>query len=64
MKENDLVYHSLTERIGIVIRAGEPAFGCPGAIYVVWTTQGLSLFGPGSKEWCSRSQLELLSECR
>ncbi len=61
MKAGDIVRHPLTERLGVVTRIGEPAFGMPGSIRVMWTTQGLSLFGAGSKEWCSERQLELLT---
>mgnify|MGYP001415453841 CR=1 FL=1 len=32
-----------------------------GAIHVVWTTQGDSLFGPGHKEWCDERSLDLLT---
>jgi hypothetical protein len=61
MKAGDIVRHPLTEQIGIIIRIGEPAYGCPGSIRVMWTTQGLSLFSPGSQEWCSERNLELLT---
>ena len=60
MKAGDVVRHPLTERLGVVTRIGEPAFGCPGSIRVMWTTQGLSLFPVGSKEWCSERQLEVV----
>ena len=61
MKVGDIVKNFLTEQIGIIIRIGEPAYGCPGSIRVMWTTQGDSLFGPGSQEWCGESSLELLT---
>ena len=61
MQAGDLVRHPLTEQIGIIIRIGEPAYGCPGSIRVMWTTQGLSLFGAGSQEWCSERNLEPLT---
>ena len=56
MKVNDLVFHRLTEQIGIVIgTAGFHTF------HVLWTTQGESLFGPGTKEWCDERSLDLLT---
>ena len=61
MKAGDIVRHFLTEQIGIIIRISEPAYGCPGSIRVMWTTQGLSLFDPGTHEWCSQRNLELLT---
>ena len=61
MKVGDIVRNPLTEQIGVIIRIGEPAFGCPGSLRVMWTTQGLSLFGPGAQEWCSQRNLELLT---
>lgn len=62
MKVGDLVRSPMTEQYGVIVRLGEPAFGCPGSMRVVWTTQGLSMFGPGSEEWCSQKSLELISE--
>ncbi len=61
MQVGDVVKHFLTEQIGVIIRIGEPAYGCPSALRVMWTTQGLSLFGPGSQEWCGEDSLELLT---
>ena len=61
MQVGDIVKSFLTEQIGIIIRVGEPAYGCPSALRVMWTTQGLSLFRPGTKEWCGESSLELLT---
>ena len=61
MKAGDIVRNPLTEQIGVIIRISEPAYGCPGSIRVMWTTQGLSLFGPGAQEWCSERNLELLT---
>ena len=61
MQVGDIVKHFLTEQIGVIIRIGESAYGCPSALRVMWTTQGLSLFGAGSKEWCSERNLELLT---
>ena len=55
MKVGDIVRHFLTEQIGIVMAMDDDA------IHVLWTTQGLSLFGPGGKEWCGEKSLELLT---
>ena len=60
MQVGDVVRGILNEQLGVVIRIGEPAFGCPGSIRVMWTTQGLSLFPPGSQEWCTHSALEVV----
>ncbi len=56
MKVGDLVKHFLTEQLGIVLETNEH-----GGVHVVWTTQGLSMFGPGSKEWTCESRLDLLT---
>ena len=56
MKVGDLVKHWLTEQIGVVL-CTSPA----NTIRVMWTTQGESLFGPGSTEWCDPRSLEVLS---
>ena len=61
MKVGDLVRSFMTEQIGIIIRISEAAYGSPGSIRVMWTTQGLSLFEPGTQEWCSERNLELLT---
>ena len=58
MKVGDLVKHFLTEQIGVIVSISQHN-GLP--IRVLWTTQGLSLFGPGSKEWCGENQLDLLT---
>ena len=55
MQVGDLVFHWLTEQIGIVMAMDDDA------IHVLWTTQGLSLFAPGNKEWCGEKSLELLT---
>ena len=60
MQVGDLVKHFLTEQIGIVINKSAAHSG----VRVLWTTQGLSLFGPGSKEWCSDLSLEVISASR
>ncbi len=63
MKICDLVKHFLTEQVGIV--TDKKVSRCDGVSYrVLWTTQGQSLFGPGSKEWCGESGLEALNESR
>tara|TARA_B100000287_G_scaffold245983_1_gene231264 strand:- start:31 stop:231 length:201 start_codon:yes stop_codon:yes gene_type:complete len=56
----DLVFHWLTEQIGIVLDIHNADSSC-GAIQVLWTTQGESLFGPGHKEWCNKQSIGLLS---
>ena len=56
MQVGDIVRHFLTEQIGIVLEVR----GDIGA-HVLWTTQGLSLFGPGNKEWCGEKSLTLLT---
>ena len=55
MQVGDIVKHFLTEQIGIVMTIDDDA------IHVLWTTQGLSLFAPGNKEWCGEKSLELLT---
>ena len=59
MKVGDLVKDFLTERIGIIIEKGDDSFQNP-QFRVLWTTQGLSLFGAGSKEWMMWASLEAL----
>ena len=56
MQVGDLVKHFLTEQLGVVLEIR----GDIGA-HVLWTTKGQSLFGPGHKEWCGESSLELLT---
>ena len=61
MQVGDLVKGVLTEQIGIVL-AMKP--GLPRTIVsvkVMWTTQGDSLFGPGSTEWSDEQFLEHLT---
>ena len=55
MEVGDLVKHFLTEQIGVVIDT--TGFH---TVHVMWTTQGLSLFGPGHKEWTDRKSVEVL----
>ena len=59
MQVGDIVRHFLTEQIGIIIAEDCDNLGT--AVRVVWTTQGESLFGPGSKEWCGVGTLDLLT---
>ena len=61
MQVGDIVRHPLTEQIGVIIIKRESAYGMPGSLRVMWTTQGLSLFDAGNKEWCSERHLELLT---
>tara|TARA_B100000131_G_scaffold212056_1_gene203944 strand:+ start:385 stop:585 length:201 start_codon:yes stop_codon:yes gene_type:complete len=59
MKVGDLVQHFLTEQLGTVLEvrdAGLTSCIC----HVLWTTQGESLFGPGTKEWCGVSSIDLV----
>ncbi len=59
MKVGDLVKHFLTEQIGIVVRFS--SHDVQNSVEVLWTTKGESLFGPGNKEWCGESSLDLLT---
>lgn len=65
MQVGDLVRHFLTEQIGVILvsafRAGDHTSR---SYQILWTTQGLSLFGPGSTEWCGEQSLEVLNESR
>ena len=56
MEVGDIVKFFLTDQFGIVLEIGSL-----GAVRVVWTTQGDSLFGPGTKEWCGEESLEHLT---
>jgi len=56
VKVGDLVKHFLAEQIGVILEIR----GDIGA-HVLWTTQGLSLFGPGTKEWCFEKSLTVLT---
>jgi len=56
MQVGDIVKFFLTDQLGIVLEIGSL-----GAVRVVWTTQGESLFGPGSTEWCDERSLDLLT---
>ncbi len=57
MKVGDLVKHFLTDQIGIILMYSPVHSG----VQVIWTTQGESLFGPGTKEWCSPASLQVLT---
>ena len=55
MKVGDLVRQCLTDQIGIVLHKKGTSY------QVLWTTQGLSLFAAGFKEWTSREFVEVIS---
>jgi len=62
MKVGDLVKHFLTEQIGVILSIRDDC----DMVRILWTTQGLrtqglSLFGPGNKEWCGEKSLDLLT---
>ena len=56
LQVGDIVKHFLTEQIGVILAIR----GDIGA-HVLWTTQGLSLFDPGHKEWCFEKSLTVLT---
>ena len=56
MQVGDIVKFFLTDQLGIVMEIGSL-----GAVRVVWTTQGDSLFGSGTTEWCDERSLDLLT---
>ena len=56
MQVGDIVKFFLTDQLGIVLEIGGL-----GAVRVIWTTQGESLFGPGTTEWCDERSLDLLT---
>jgi len=60
MKVGDLVKDYLTERIGIIVEKGTDPERAGERYRVQWTTQGLSLFRPGYKEWMMWASLEAL----
>ncbi len=64
MKVGDLVKQYLTEQVGIVLDTKPETQYMFGSIYVLWTTRGQSLVGPGNKEWCDERGLDLLNENR
>ncbi len=62
MQVGDLVKHFLTEQVGIVLELTDEARAAgPTGAHVLWTTQGLSLFAPGGKEWCGVTSLTVLT---
>ena len=60
MQVGDIVKHFLTEQIGIVMNIDD-AGSSLAAVHVLWTTQGESLFGPGTKERCDEKSLTVLT---
>jgi hypothetical protein len=52
----NIVRHFLTDQIGVILEVRGDI-----GIHVLWTTQGLSLFGPGHKEWCFEKNVDLLT---
>ncbi len=56
MQVDDLVFHWLTEQIGIVLEVRGDI-----GIHVLWTTQGKAFHtGAGHKEWCCEGSIGLL----
>jgi len=64
VKPGDLVRQFLTEQVGIVLDIKPATPRTFASIRVLWTTQGQSLFGPGTKEWCDERSLDVLNESR
>ena len=64
MQVGDLVQHFLTDQIGIVLAIKPETPRTFASVHVLWTTQGQSLFGPGTKEGCDERSLEALNETR
>ena len=56
MQVGDIVKHFLTEQIGVILEVRGDI-----GIHILWTTVGLSLFGPGRKEWCCEKHVDLLT---
>ena len=56
LQVGDIVKHFLTEQIGVILEIRGDI-----GIHILWTTQGLSLFGPGGKEWCDERSLTVLT---
>jgi len=57
MQVGDIVRHFLTEQIGVILSIRDDC----DMVRILWTTQGLSLFGPGNKEWCGEKSLDHLT---
>lgn len=64
MQVGDLVKQFLTDQIGVVLAIEPETPRTFASIRVLWTTQGQSLFGPGTKEWCDERSLDVLNESR
>lgn len=66
MQVGDLVQHFLTEQLGIIIETKDEGDDMNPFItvqyHVLWTTQGESLFGAGTKEWCGWSSIDLVGD--
>ena len=69
MRVGDLVRNNLTDQIGIIIEesvlAGfrsSPTKIRAHSIRVLWTTDGDSLFGAGSREWTGPAHVEVINE--
>ena len=62
MQVGDLVQHFLTEQLGIVLEVRDTATQASCVCHVLWTTQGQSLFGPGTKEWCDGRSIDLVGD--
>jgi len=60
----DLVKQFLTDQIGVVLAIEPETPRTFASIHVLWTTQGQSLFGPGTKEWCDERSLDVLNASR
>ena len=61
MQVGDIVKHFLTEQIGVILEIRSGKRVPLESAHVLWTTQGESLFGPGTKEWCEEKSLDLLT---
>ena len=61
MKVGDIVKHFLTEQIGVILEIRRGKRVPLESAHVLWTTQGESLFGPGTKEWCFENSLAVLT---
>ena len=55
----DLVRGFLTEQVGIVL-AKDALEGHWDQLHVLWTTQGNSMFGPGTQEWISSQSVDAI----
>ena len=71
MRVGDLVRNNLTDQIGIIIEESViDGFRSTSkkiwahSIRVLWTTDGDSLFGAGSREWTGPTHVEVINESR